>query len=221
MSLHPPNMTDSKGRLLPTSFIPFCAYQSNVLGLFSPNFPFTSCILTQNTVLDGQLCYSFNVSAFSTQVLKKGRHNGLMMLLDFGPTKNKKIQTNLDSEWRKESKRINRSKKDQDSVRVFVQTLSRFSSYETGSFAMSSLQKMIGTESFLDFPDGIKKCQVEDLEECLTSAFFRSIKERCGCIPWGLDKLRAEDSGVSHSVVWATTPTPGGLLHCGGPPVCD
>ena len=221
MSLHPPNMTDSKGRLLPTSFIPFCAYQSNVLGLFSHNLPFKSCILTQTTVLDGQLCYSFNISSFATHALKKGRHNGLLMLLDFGPTKNIKVQKKIDPEWKRETERIIRSNKDKNSVRVFIQTLSRFSSFETGSFAMSSLQKMIGTNSFLDFPDDMKKCQVEDLEECYTNNFFRAVKERCNCIPWGLDKLRAEDSGVSHSVVWATTPTPGGLLHCGGPPVCD
>ena len=200
VSLHPPNMTDTKGRLLPTSFIPFCAYQANVLGVLSPELPFTSCSLAQATVLDGQICYNLKVT---TQESKKDRKNGLLLLLDFGPKNDKATEREDEAdETDMDNSTISyeSSFEDKTSVRIFLQTLSRFSSFKMGSYAMSAFQRMIGTKSFLDFPDDLKKCQVEALEDCHTKKYFERVQEECGCVPWGLDKLAAVDSGVSQQV---------------------
>ena len=196
VSVHPPNMMDNKGELLPSSFIPFCAYQSNVLGSLLPDLPFTSCSLAYHTVLDGQLCYYFNVSSMATKVTQEGRTNGLMILLDFAPPTISEVKTESETKWGRESAIIGMSENNKNSVRLFVQTLSRFS-----SFAISCLQKMIGTKSFLGLPDDIKKCQDEALEECHLKQFFKDVTEDCGCVPWGLDKLRKLDSEVSHHVI--------------------
>ena len=197
VSLNPPSMVDSVGRPLSASFIPFCAYQSNILGAFTPDLPFKSCSLSQPTVLDGQLCFTLDVNKIANEKASNGRKNGLVMLLDYGPTKLIGAQNSLDSDMDSTNIDIEMSNEDKTSARVFVQTLSRFSGYGEGSYAMSALKKMGGTKNFLEFPDEMKKCQVEVLEECNYYKYFERVQEECGCVPWGLDKLAAVDSGVS------------------------
>ena len=211
-------MTDKDGRLLPTSFIPFCSYQSNILGVLQPEMPFTSCSLAQPTVLDGQLCYYFNVSSFAKKVTKMGKSNGLLMLIDHGPPTKNKEEKYVELEWSRESAKVGQSKNYKNSVRVFVQTHSRFSTFKSGSFAISSPKRMVGTQGFMEFPDDIKKCQVEALEECHVNNFFRNVKEECSCVPWGLERLGTVDSGVSPQVseVRLLAHTPGALLHSWG-----
>ena len=197
VSLNPPSMIDSAGRPLPASFIPFCAYQSNILGTFTPNLPFKSCSLSQTTVLDGQLCFTLDVSKISKDKVSNGRRNGLVMLLDFRTTEIIETQNSLDSDMEKTNIDIEQSNEDKTSARVFIQTLSRFSGYGEGSYAMSALKKMGGTKNFLEFPDDMKKCQVGALEGCHYDNYFERVQEECGCVPWGFDKLALNNSGVS------------------------
>ena len=60
LSLNPPHMLGIGGTLLPSSFLPFCAYQSQVLGEKGTGLPLTPCSLATPTLLAGQLCYSLN-----------------------------------------------------------------------------------------------------------------------------------------------------------------
>ena len=86
------------------------------------------------------------------------------------------------------------SDEDETSVKVYIQSLSRSSNYGTGSYAVSALQKMVGTPSFLDLPVGLKNCQVRDLEECHTTEYFHQVQEKCGCVPWGLEHIAEKDT---------------------------
>ena len=200
ISLHPPHMTDSKGRLLPAALIPFCAYQTNVLGLLSPDLPFISCSLALPTVLDGQLCYSINASNIAKGETKSGRDNGLLMLLDVGPTKPQENK-NREDEKKKVYKKgksvdIDISNRDKTSARVYLQTLSGFSSFGEGDYAMSALTKMTGRKSFLEFPDSLKKCQIESMDKCRISEYFETVQDQCGCVPWSLIDFKAVSSEV-------------------------
>ena len=119
------------------------------------------------------------------------------MLLDFRTTEIIETQNSLDSDMEKTNIDIEQSNEDKTSARVFIQTLSRFSGYGEGSYAMSALKKMGGTKNFLEFPDDMKKCQVGDLEGCHYDNYFERVHEQCGCVPWGFDKLALNNSGVS------------------------
>ena len=85
LSLHPPHLITSKGRLLPSALIPFCAYQSNIklLGQDLDELPFTICNQFQPTVVQKRLCYSLNTS-YSDIKTKAGKEMGIMMVLDSG-----------------------------------------------------------------------------------------------------------------------------------------
>ena len=181
MSLNPPQMKDSIGRRLPAGFVPFCAYKDNALGVESSDLPFIPCSQALPTVLDGQLCYSINGSIHATESSKRGKNNGLVMLLDFGKNQNEGESVEV---WEK-GKPVKTSQK-YKGLRVYVQTLSGFSSNGEGDYAMSSLKRMRGKKSFLDFPNAIKKCQVEPRDKCRVLKYFETVQGQCGCVPWGL-----------------------------------
>ena len=180
MSLHPPHMTDSLGRLLPAAFIPFCAYQANFLGVLSPDLPFISCSQALPTVLDGQLCYSINSTNSFTSVSKNGRDNGLLMLLDVGPTKVQESGEESKEVW-EEGMSVNTEMSDEEktSARVYVKTLSEFSSFGEGDFVMSALKRMTAREKFLEFPNNLKKCQIEARDKCRILEYFERVQDQC------------------------------------------
>ena len=72
---------------------------------------------------------------------------------------------------------------------IFIHTLSEFSHYgdgESSYYAMSALKNMVGSKSFMEFPDAVKKCQVEKMEKCLSDHFFEKVQDQCECLPWRL-----------------------------------
>ena len=84
VSLHPPHLLDSSGSLTPAALIPFCAYQTNMtlLGEKKEGLKFTVCSKFKATVLDGQLCYSLNLSSIQTLKSKPGEKASLMIFID-------------------------------------------------------------------------------------------------------------------------------------------
>ena len=68
VSFHLPHLIDSSGSLTPAALIPFCAYQTNttLLGQTRQDLPFTACSQFQPTILEGQRCYSLNLTAIDT-----------------------------------------------------------------------------------------------------------------------------------------------------------
>ena len=193
MSNFPPHMVDAKGRLLPSSFIPFCTYQTNLLGLTNKDrkdLPFTACSQAQPTVLHGQLCYSINISDIAgNNTTKMGKSNGLLLLLDIGTETLTTEKSEAEQEVTPETKSFEKDKSNEHktSAKVHVHTLSEFSNYGGSSFyTMSALKSMVASNSFMEFPNHVKKCQVEELEKCRISNFFKMVQEQCQCIPWQL-----------------------------------
>ena len=177
LSLHPVHLTpDNKGELPPSALVPFCSYQrnSNLLGQKRPELNnLTICDKFEQTILEGQLCYSLDI----VKVLKKsssaGKHNGLWILLDPSPFRlNFSGESTLDDQTR--------------NFKIYVHTLSQYTAHGPGARAMSVLKSMTGTESFKQLPDSQKKCQVHNREECETKMFLKQVRSNCNCVPWAL-----------------------------------
>ena len=200
LSMHPPHMTDSEGTILPSSFLPFCAYQTMKLGEKREDIPITSCSQATATILAGQLCYSIDVSQITNTTSAKGRQNSLLLLLDVGTSTNSKTEKiNKQLKWTNETKSVDiaTSGKDTTSAKVFIQTLSEISNFGAGSYAMSALKHIIGSKSFMEFPNHLKECQEGSLEECHNINYFEKLQERCQCIPWGLPSFNPLYSEVN------------------------
>ena len=78
MSLHPPHLKNS-----PSAFIPFCEYNGDMLAVGEKidNFPLPVCNAFKPTVIEGQLCYTFQSN--STMATNNSDKQFLMFLLDY------------------------------------------------------------------------------------------------------------------------------------------
>ena len=155
-----------------------------LLGQKKDGLNMTVCDKFEPEVLEGQLCYSLNLSSIEVKKTGQGKRAGLTLLIDPGGqlshgSQNVRInmEDTLDLEY---------SRKDDSSARIYLNTLSSFTDYRSGSYAMTVLKKMTGTESFLKQTDKEKKCRIETLEHCLANGFVENVQQRCGCVPWTL-----------------------------------
>ena len=180
LSLHPVHLTaDKEGKLPPSALVPFCSYQmhSHLLGQRTSELDnLTICDKFEPTILEGQLCYSLNTAKVVGNATRTGRRNGLLVLLDPSP-----FQINVGEEL----KGFDQTH-EQEQVRVYVHTLSPYTAFGAGEYAMSALKRMKGTESFKQLPDSLKNCQVHNKEECETKRFLDRLQSHCNCIPWAL-----------------------------------
>ena len=135
---------------------------------------FVACDKFQPTVLEGQICYSLDLGKAGNGKSKAGKNNGLQLVLDSNIPGNEDINV----------------------ASIYLDTLSPFTYYRNGSYAMSSLKKMTGTKGFLGMHDADKKCQVETFDECNTRKYFEKVRSECLCTLWALDNRGVV--GISH-----------------------
>ena len=185
MSLYPPHLIDSKGSLTPSALIPFCAYQTNMtlLGQTRQDLPFTVCSQFQPTVLEGQLCYSLNLSKIAQNRAKPGLKFGLVLILDPSEKEHTSLIENSDEMT---SLSFETFTNVESSARIYLNTLASFSAYQAGSYALSALKKMTGTEGFLNLPSKVKGCKTETFEECHATRYIKEVHKQCGCVPWAI-----------------------------------
>ena len=190
VSFHPPHLIDSSGSLTPAALIPFCAYQTNttLLGQTRQDLPFTACSQFQLTILKGQRCYSLNLTAIDTGKTITGKGTGLVIMIDLGVENTDKTQTedSNDNPFALASSGV-----DVSTARIYLNTLSTFTANCAGSYALTSLKKMTGTESFLKQTDEEKKCRIETIEDCQARSYIDRVQEKCGCVPWALSATLA------------------------------
>ena len=171
LSLHPVNLKpDIDGNLPPSALVPFCFYQEdhNLPG------PTTFCDKFEPTILEGQLCYSLNVTKFEREATKLGKRSGLFLLLDPNPYPEST------------EGRVKAARNDQESFKVYIHTLAPHTAFGLGAYAMHTLKKMTGKSSFYKMPDSQKECQVHSRENCQTEMFLKHVKTNCSCVPWAL-----------------------------------
>ena len=86
----------------------------------------------------------------------------------------------------------------ESSARIYFNTLGQTTTINNkpGSYALSALKKMAGTQGFMDLEDGIKGCQFETYEECVTKGDLKAVQDQCGCVPWAFSSLFTEKVGI-------------------------
>ena len=172
LSLHPIHLEpDTKGNLPPSALVPFCFYQED----HNRPGPSTFCDKFEPTILEGQLCYSLDVSKFEREATKTGKKNGLFLLLDPNPYPVKSSHG-----------RVKNAKNDQESFKVYIHTLAGHTALGHGAYAMQTLKKMTGKPSFYKMQDSKKECQVHSREKCQTKMFLSQVRRNCSCVPWAL-----------------------------------
>ena len=134
----------------------------------------TVCDKFEPLSLEGQLFYSLNVSKHvQKQKSNSGKANGLVLLLDSDP-----FQLNI------ANKKSDGFESEGKSFKVFIHTLAQYSTFGSGSYELSSLKRMTGTESFKELPDNQKECTVLNREECQNQKFLDAVQKNRKCIPW-------------------------------------
>ena len=168
---------DRKGNLPLHALVPFCSYQGKLLGQPMPEIGnLTACDKFKETILEGQHCFSLDVSKIGKTETKSGISNGILLLLD---PNSYQVKTENDAG-------VQAQLKEDQSVKINIHTLAPHSMLGPGYYAMSSLKKMTGTESFEQLPDSKKKCIVHNREECQTRKYLNLVQKECGCTPWTL-----------------------------------
>ena len=165
--MHPPHLIGAHNEQMPSALIPFCSYQSEVLGKTIQGYNLLACNSFEPSLINGRLCYSLK-----DQLKGKTRHgkkNGLMLMIDPGQIMDNQNDDEASS-----------------SFELYLHTLSGFSGFRAGSYALNSLKQMTGTPGFMSLPDHQKRCHIELVEDCQRSKFVSQLQEKCGCIPWAM-----------------------------------
>ena len=186
LSLHPVHLKpDTEGNLPPSALIPFCSYQGghNLQGPQNSTY----CDKFEPTFLEGQLCYSLNVTKFERKTTKTGKQSGLFLLLDPNPYPMKYNDGSVKA-----------ARNDQESFKVYIHTLAENIAFGPGAYAMQALKKMTGTPSFYQLPDSQKECQVHSREKCQTEFFLNQVESICSCVPWALPTEKSKTKVVSN-----------------------
>ena len=190
MSLHPAHLIDSSGSLTTAALIPFCTYQTDMtlLGQTSPAISSVVCSTFQPTVLEGQLCYALNLTSIGTEKAKTGQRNGLTIFIDQGTANVSQNKSGLFIDRKEGITKLDLelSEDDDNSARIYLNTLSSFTDSRVGSYAMSSLKKMTGTDSFLAQTEEQKNCRIQTQEDCQAERYLDNVQRECGCVPWAL-----------------------------------
>ena len=185
VSYHAPHLIDSSGSRTPAGLIPFCSYQGDMsmLGDMKSNLNFTACSQFKPTVLEGQRCYYLNLTSKDTGKTGTGKGAGLVIIIDIGVQNTDETQSEDSNE---NPLSLDSSGVDASSARIYLDTLASFTDSRAGSYPMTALKKMTGTESFLKQTDEEKKCRIETLEVCQARSYIDKVQEKCGCVPWAL-----------------------------------
>ena len=180
-----------------SAFIPFCAFEgqlkisAEVYKL--PNLSFPICRSFIPTSLDGQLCYKLQVNKTT-----KGSDNreGLILILDM----NEDMLFPLGSprNTKENNDPINfslnmMSTADKSSAKIYIKIMSGFKSFGPGSYRMTSMKRLKGTNDFLSMSQVDRKCSLTDFEDCRRKALF----QKCNCVPWELGSIQVSDTKYS------------------------
>ena len=172
---------------MPSALIPFCAYGSDmrVVGKSSAQFTFPVCSAFTPTLHQGQLCYKLQLDPETTES-KAGIEGGLMLFIDHN-TERSVIATAEQGKYEMDKTVMKMpSKEKMNTIEIYLPTLAPYSAHKPGSYKMTSLKKMTGTENFLKMSETTKKCQNEVFEDCKTRFLTANSQKVCGCLPWAL-----------------------------------
>ena len=177
----------------------------DLLGQNRSDLPFPVCTQFQPTVLEGQLCYSINMSRMATEKSKSGSSSyGLLMMVD--PSRSRieyELDTGVEGKVGRNLLDLTPQGASEHSPRIVVNTLESISDFRAGSYGITALKKMIGTDSFLKLPDETKKCDIEPLEKCQARKYIEEVQAQCGCVPWALSSTLTLGLEVNKPIIFS------------------
>ena len=169
-----------------------------LLGQTRQDLPFTACSHFQPTVLEGQLCYSLDLSKVAKDGSKSGLQSGLMMILD--------SSSNIDQEMETIGNNpLMKMKPSGHSSRIYLNTLASFTDLRAGSYAISAVKKMVATDTFLSLPVENRNCQLQTSEDCKIQQYVKDVQGQCGCVPWALASVLTLEVGLAPRVFQINT----------------
>ena len=123
-----------------------------------------ACDKFQPIALEGQRCFSLDLrNVEDVNKSMTGKTSGLTLVLDPNT-----LETDM-------------------FARIYLHTLSPFTDFRNGSYAMSVLKKMTGTKGFLKNADEGETCQIEEFEKCNTREYVGLVSDKCQCTLWALN----------------------------------
>ena len=189
VSLDPPHLVDSRGKLTPAALIPFCAYDGdmNITGQYVPGLDFPICNKFKPTILDGQLCYAIDMKdILKEKVTRPGRGFGLMLAIEQKAKNVEQASSHSFATSLKQGRLYTKIDIPDFSSSIHLNNLVKYTDSRAGLYKMSVLKKMTGTEGFLGLADATKGCHIEDQTECERKNYVEEVQKRCGCLPWSL-----------------------------------
>ena len=191
MATHPPHLLDQLNNTHPSTFVPFCAFQTQ-LGISKPftllpNSSFPVCNSFNPVALEGQLCY--NVKLNMTGL--KGKNGGLVLVLDMN--EDRALSFGVSTHHPEREKDLTKLRlEDQDeedarnSAKIHLRLLTPFAEFGEGSYEMTSVKNVKGTKAFLHMQESERQCRYENAEECGN----RKVFEECNCVLWELQPIQ-------------------------------
>ena len=154
---------------MPKALVPLCSYQGTMLGKKLGNLTF--CDKFKPSVLNGQLCYSLNLSQVTSSKSIVGHKNSLVIVLD-------------------QPSGFGLSGKEKSVATIHLNRIGGYSDNRPGKYHMTALKKMTGTDAFMALSTSEKGCQEESYQDCKTESIFAEMEKECKCIPLKLANFK-------------------------------
>ena len=190
MVSHPPQLWDQTDSISPSTFVPFCGFKTRLeiaddtAATILPNSSFPTCNSFTPVNLEGQLCYNIKLNMSGSQ----GKDGGLLLVLDM----NEDRSISLDSSTTHKAenfKILRQDDMDQETAKVspkiHIHLLTPSARFGGGSYKMTSVKNVKGTEAFLNMPENERQCVQERAEKCQN----RELLKHCNCVPWELQSV--------------------------------
>ena len=198
------HLVSPKRENAPFSLVPFCAYHGNLstMGTRTSVHSKPVCLASEPIILHGQICYKL-----------------LMDNIEVSPKPGYSLQLFLDTEPATPDAHFELSGEDDhhgDMIEdgdyidlgvhadIYIPTLSKLRAEAVGTFSLSDIKQMTGSEKFLEKKDFAKGCSEVDFEECQSQKFLENVQKDCNCVPWQLSAVL--DVKVSFYVYQSTLP---------------
>ena len=184
-------ITRTTGEPSPSSFIPFCAFASTMLGQKISNFSFPVCTYFTPTLMEDKLCYQLNISTI--EGLPKsdlGQNKGLALLIDLGEKKEKSVKQPISSPPKKHNNHSvtfhpasEGNFQNRWSATLFIDMLKTrtFFPDKSQTIALYLLKRSVVTENFMALDADTRKCNLDTKSDCKNSNFLKKALDTCKC----------------------------------------
>ena len=143
-------------------------------------------------MLDGQLCYTVDISSVLPDITTlDGKVGELLLFLDYNKERSIEPENKLKAKSVSQKRFITMEEtlaENDKEARIFIHTLKSHTGFGAGSYIMSSLKRMSPTEDFRKLSPTTRGCANEDQQHCLRKKYLDQKIKECVCAPWEFPK---------------------------------